>query len=39
MIGKRIFSLPLTPFLTDGEVGDVITAVRRIILHCSSLTK
>jgi dTDP-4-amino-4,6-dideoxygalactose transaminase len=35
LIGSRIFSLPLTPFLSDEDVGDVIRAVNRIIKHHS----
>ncbi|MFH1676075.1 MAG: DegT/DnrJ/EryC1/StrS family aminotransferase, partial [bacterium] len=37
-IGDGIFSLPLTAYLTDDEVGDVIRAVTRIILHYSRLS-
>lgn len=33
--GKQLISLPLTPYLTDDEVGDVIGAVRKIILYYS----
>ena len=33
--GERVFSLPLTPYLTDEEVDDVIRAVRKIILYYS----
>jgi len=35
-MGRRVFSLPLTPYLTDDDVEDVIRAVRRIILHFGS---
>jgi len=33
--GTTLFSLPMTPFLTDDEVGDVISAVKKIILYYS----
>lgn len=36
-IGRRVFSLPFTPYLSDEDVGDVIRAVRKIILHYSSI--
>jgi dTDP-4-amino-4,6-dideoxygalactose transaminase len=32
-ISERTLSLPLSPALTDQDVGDVITAFRRILLH------
>jgi dTDP-4-amino-4,6-dideoxygalactose transaminase len=35
-MGRRVFSLPLTPYLSDDDVEDIIRAVRRIILHYSS---
>lgn len=35
-IGRQVFSLPLTPYLADDDVEDVIRAVRRIVLHFSS---
>jgi len=34
-LGERVFSLPLTPYLTDEEVSDVIRAVRKIVLYFS----
>ncbi len=34
-IGMNVFSLPLTPYLSDRDVDDVIRAVRRIVLHYS----
>jgi dTDP-4-amino-4,6-dideoxygalactose transaminase len=34
-LGRRTLSLPLSPALTDEEVDDVITAVRRIAVACS----
>jgi len=34
-LGERVFSLPLTPFLSDQDVDDVVRAVRKIVLyHC-----
>lgn len=32
-LGGQVFSLPLTPYLSDEDVDDVIRAVRRIILY------
>lgn len=32
-LGSQAFSLPLTPFLSNADVADVIRAVRRIILY------
>ncbi len=34
-IGDRVLSLPLTPFLSDEDIDDVVRAVRRIVLHYS----
>jgi dTDP-4-amino-4,6-dideoxygalactose transaminase len=31
-LGTRVFSLPLTPFLSDEDAGDVIRAVKKIVL-------
>jgi len=36
-IGENTCSLPLTPYLGNADVEDVITAVRKIILHFSSM--
>jgi len=36
-LGDTVFSLPFTPYLTDNEVGDVIHAVRKIIMHYSRI--
>jgi dTDP-4-amino-4,6-dideoxygalactose transaminase len=36
-LGDGLISLPLTPYLTDGDVDEVIRAVRRIVLYHSSV--
>ncbi len=38
LLGERIFSLPLNPYLSDDDVSDVIRAVRRVVLYHSRVS-
>ena len=33
VLGSRVLSIPLTPYLSDSDVDDVVRAMRRIVLY------